>query len=274
MQHRDSTSYNHNDLRFENEFKKLKLRAEFGIKLIESPTGSIQQEHEWLNNLEEFEACHADYNQVPIFVYLGEPSHFLPVEKLTRWALPRELQKLQSLLAENQIQVESLCALDDKELYRFIFDEVFWKEIPKNRDANHIKRFLYEEDHPNQAYEIKTTIEEFVQRCFSQLWTRVEGQFYDRVQSQRRSSLRKEQILSKLQNWVRLYENIQLTDISFSRIETDTKQATAAAYISFEALLPDTYELYNGQLSANFQLRTEDLTLWQLSGIFIPEIGL
>jgi hypothetical protein len=55
---------------------------------------------------------------------------------------------------------------------------------------------------------------------------------------------------------------------------TDKKQATATACISFEGLLPDTYELYDGQISANFQLRTEDLTLWRISGIFIPEIGL
>jgi len=274
MQHRDSTSYNHNDLRFENEFKKLKLRAEFGIKLLENPTNSIQQEHEWLNNLEEFEVCHADYNQVPVFVYIGEPSHFLPVKKLSRLKLPKELKKLQSLLAENQIQVESLCELADKELYRFIVEEVFWKEIPKDREPNHIKNFLYEEDYPNQAYEIKTTIEDFFQCCFNQLWSRVEGQVYDKVQSQRRSRLKKEDVLSKIQNWVSLYDNIQLTDISFSRIVTDKKQATAAACISFEGLLPDTYELYDGQISANFQLRTEDLTLWRISGMFIPEIGL
>lgn len=274
MPHRDSTSSNHHDLRFENEFKKLKLRAEFGIKLLESPTTNLQQEHEWLNNLADFEESHADYNQVPVFVYLGEPSYFLPVEKLSRKKLPQDLKKLQSLLAENQIRVESLCEMTEQELYRFIVEEVFWKEIPKKLELNHIKTFLYEEYHPNQAYEIKTTIEDFFQRCFSQLWTRVDGQLFDRVQSRRRSTLKKDQVLSQLQNWVGSYENIQLTDISFSKIGTDPKQAIAVARISFEALLPDTYELYHGQLSANFQLRMEDLAVWRIAGIFIPEVGL
>lgn len=274
MQHQDYHSFDSHDLRFENEFKKLKLRAEYGIKLIENPTKNLQQEYEWLNNLEAFEACHADYNQIPVFVYIGEPSHFKPVHKLSKQKIVKELQALQTLLAENQIRVESLCELEDKELYRFIVEEVFWEEIPKNREPNHIKTFLYEEYHPNQAYEIKETIEDFFQRSFHQLWIRVEGQLCDRVQSQSRSSLKKRKVLSKLQDWVSLYEDIQLTDIQFSRIVTDQKQATAAAYISFEGLLPDTYELYHGRISANFQLRTEDMSLWQISGIFIPKIGL
>lgn len=274
MQHRDSTSFNKDDLRFENEFKKLKLRAEFGIKLLDSPTDCPLQENEWLNKLEEFEVCHADYNQVPVFVYIGTPDYFPPVEKLSRQQLPKALQELKSLLLENRIKVKTLCKVSDRELYRFILEEVFWKEIPKQREPNHFKTFLYEEFYPNQAYEVKTTIEDFFQYCFQQLWIRADGQLYDRVQSARRSKLKKTDILAKLKNWTSLYEGIQLTDISFEKMQIEKMQATAAACISFEALLPDTYELYHGQLSANFQFRTEDRAIWRMTGIYIPEIGL
>lgn len=274
MQHQDSTSHNRDDLHFENEFKKLKLRAEFGIKLLENPSDSPEQENEWLNNLTEFEHCYADYNQVPVFVYIGEPSHISSVEKLSRHKLPEEIRKVKALLEANQIRVESLCEVSDREMYRFITEEVFWQEIPRQREHNHIKTFLYEEFYPNQAYEIKITVEEFFQRCFHQLWTLVEGQLCDKVQATPRSSMKREKVLQSLQNWVSLYENIQLTDIRFSKINTEKKQATAAACIYFEGLMPHSYELYNGQISVNFQLGTEDHTIWRMCGLFIPEIGL
>jgi hypothetical protein len=270
MSQNKPTSYNEEDLRFENELRKLKLRAEFGMKLHAHPTASLPQENVWLQQLEDFERQYADYNQQPVFVYLNNPQDFLPPSQLHREEIPAQLKRLRRFLKAHNILVESRCEVPAREMYRFILEEVFFEEVPKSRSAEYPRRFVYEDFHPNAVYDIKTSLEDFFHKTFQQFWVLLEGQFCERIQTTRRSSLSRADLIEQLKDWVNDYEDIQLTDIQFEKIEVRGEEAQASLHLSFEAMLPRSYETVHQTLFANFQLQNEDWSLWRISGLFLP----
>ena len=151
-------------LRIENEIKKIKLTLERGAHFSESDgTNNLDPrlEAEFLDNIEQFEKAYDDCKQISVYDFIGKPE-FKKIDEISDEAISQELQKLMDLLSEHSIDLHTICEVEDRELYRFITEELFLHETDDIRVDGMMHNFIYEEFHPNHEYDIREHSTDFM----------------------------------------------------------------------------------------------------------------
>jgi hypothetical protein len=117
------------DLASENDFLKLKMMAEFGGDFMASGDLPPEVENQFLKEIGKFHKMHEQAKMITIYDLIDRPE-YNHVHDLSPSEVTKELKKLRKKLDKKGIQVESITAdLPDKEMYRFITEEVFKHEI-------------------------------------------------------------------------------------------------------------------------------------------------
>ena len=157
-----NTNLNYGEiLRHENEITKLKIQAEFGLEL--NGDGEINPaiENIWLNQILEYERAMIDNKKMTIGELIGNPK-FQNVSEVLEENVSKELQSVMELLHKKNIIIDSQYEVNDREMYRFITEELFLHETNSTFPKNMILGFIYEEFHPNDEGDIKRYSNEFV----------------------------------------------------------------------------------------------------------------
>ena len=144
-------------LRIENELKKMKLRLEHGAIILDfSDTKSVHPliENEFLNSVEAFENSSRNAKPVLLYDFIERPD-FIPVNDIPDSQISDELDRIMNILSENGIQLDTLCDVEDREIYRFVTEELFVHEIDNMRIPGMMTCFIYEEFHPNHEYDLR-----------------------------------------------------------------------------------------------------------------------
>ena len=144
-------------LRMENELKKMKLMLEHGAVFSE-PTGENHLdpglENAFLNSVEEFEKNYQSADSIALYDFIGRPeytfTHMIPDSQISE-----HLAQITNILSENEIRLDTICQVDDREVYRFITEELFLHEMENMRIKGMMHCFIYEEFHPNHEYDIR-----------------------------------------------------------------------------------------------------------------------
>ena len=153
-----------NRLRQENEEKKKKIEEEFGSAHWSNPEENDlppEIEGQFLDHIMAFEHVWKDAKQITLYEFLGNPA-FRKVEELNEDEIHDELNRLFALMNENQVGLDTICEVSDKELYRFITEELFQQEMDDIHIPGMMSCFTYEEFHPNHAYDIERYSNEFI----------------------------------------------------------------------------------------------------------------
>lgn len=151
-------------IRKENEKKREKLISETGCEFFVTEEGKKLNpviENQFLNNIEEFEKAYDNCRQIALYDFIGRPAYRNAAD-IPDDEIDSELQKMLSILNENNISLDCLCDVDDRELYRFITEEFFKHEMDDVRIKGMMHCFIYEEFHPNHRYDIENYSEEFI----------------------------------------------------------------------------------------------------------------
>jgi len=155
-------------LRMENEIKKIKLSLEHGMDLSKSfsdPDLPPEVEGEFLDYIKQWEEQFALQKKIVIYDLLEKPA-YIPVADLGEAQIKPELERVMEMLNKHSIAVDTLCDVEDRELYRFITEELFKEEMDDIRIDGMIHCFTYEEFHPNHEYDIKNRCEEILDHLF------------------------------------------------------------------------------------------------------------
>jgi hypothetical protein len=141
-------------LKQENELTKLKIQAEFGFEVNGHSELNPAIENIWLKQILEFERAMVNKETIKIKERIGNP--FLkPSAEIPDQEIPAELQKVMELLHSKNLVIDSVAGIDDREMYRFITEELLEEETDNNVPSNMLVCYLYEEFHPNPEYDIK-----------------------------------------------------------------------------------------------------------------------
>ncbi len=153
--------YNNDELeklRMENEYKKMKLILEHGAHFSEfsgkTPLNPII-ENEFLKNIEEFENNFHHAETILLYDFIERPD-FANVETIADDKISEELDRIMDILNEKGIQLDTICDVEEREVYRFITEELFVHEMDNMRIKGMMTCFIYEEFHPNHEYDIKS----------------------------------------------------------------------------------------------------------------------
>jgi hypothetical protein len=163
-------------LRLENEIRKIKLSLETGAQFVEDPEMPPippELENEFLNYIEQFETMNADSPKISVYDKLGQPE-FKKATELSEADIEEALDNLFTLLHEKGIGVDSLYEVDDREMYRFITEDLFPYELyvmPTMEDM--MSQFTYEEFYPNDDGDIRQNASDFYTSFFNK-----ENEFY------------------------------------------------------------------------------------------------
>jgi len=153
------------NLRMENEFLRLKLKAEFGAD--SESTGKLNPaiENDFLKNVMAFEHNYANSKRVKLFDFLDCPVFKKAVE-LDDEQVAAELEKVTDLLAGKNISINFSGTYDDRTKYSFIVDELFEHEVDDFTLGGMTTYFDYEEFHPNHGLDIENRTKEFLNGWF------------------------------------------------------------------------------------------------------------
>jgi hypothetical protein len=142
--------------RLDLELEKLKLTAEQGAKFYTNEELPLEQEAAFINYVKAYELAAKEKKMIRVFDYLGKPS-FPP--NPTKEEFPAKLKELFELLDKKKISVSSICEVDDREMYRFILEDLFEYDMIDLGDAKlGTSMFTYEDFYPNDQYDIEHAI--------------------------------------------------------------------------------------------------------------------
>jgi hypothetical protein len=148
---------NAEDLQNENEFLKMKLMLERGAKFGTcNDPGELSPaiENLFLKNIMAFEEKMDGCKTIRIFDKIGRPSHFKPESEIQDADLSKALENILQYLETNHIVLHVVSPnVPERELYRFIIEELFEEEMNDMGMDGWDTVFIYDEFHPDVKYD-------------------------------------------------------------------------------------------------------------------------
>jgi len=145
------------ELNEENEFLKLKMMAEFGGNFVGNDEISPEVENQFLKQILNFHKRQEDSSVTNIYKFIGEPE-YNHVHDMNDKEVKRELKRLMRILKKHGVGLDVLAPTPDREIYRFITEELFKQEIEDVRLKGWVSQYIYEEFHPNADYDVKNVV--------------------------------------------------------------------------------------------------------------------
>lgn len=165
---------NSDELNSENEFLKLKMMAEFGGNFMGSDNLPPEIENQFLKQVMQFHKQQHGSENVSVHEYIGSPG-YQPTTALDDKTLKKELGRLRRIMTKQRVVLEVLAPTPDREIYRFITEELFKHQMENIKVKGWVNHFIYEEFHPNTEYDVKQTVHQLL---FS-LYTKGAGFFQE-----------------------------------------------------------------------------------------------
>ena len=246
-------------LRATNEEKKNKLIKEKGAIFSDfSNENELPPEimSQFLDNINAIENDFESMNQVQLYDFIGKPS-YRKVEDVLDEEITEELKQLTELLDKNQICLETLSVVAEKEIYRFITEELFFIEIDDTRKPGLFSIFYYEHFHQNHELDIREQSYDFISSYLDK-----ENDFYT-------YSLTSE---AKEADWHiyfrKAFSSFQLNNFTITKLDFDTENALVQFTCDFAGVIEGSID------SLHFFGDGEFLLLYQWENWYIDSIKL
>jgi len=164
MENKSQKQLNDEQLRIENQVRKIKLELEHGAKFGSFTPNHVLPPHiekMFLDNVERIEKAFKEAKKIKIYDLIGRPE-FKKTGTLNDEELAIELDKVHGKLYEHQIFCDSMYDVDNRKLYSFITEELFEELIDDVSVPGFIANFIYENYYPNYEAEIGDMSYEFI----------------------------------------------------------------------------------------------------------------
>ena len=258
------------ELRFENELKKLKLNAERGMQFFSEDQKKLSPsvESRWLDNIKLFEEA-ADKKEVKkVKFLLGNP--ILPsVNTLSDTDLSKALDEVYSLMNRNNISLNVLYEVSERVLYQFITEELFDYEMAVINVPGMVSCFTYEEFHPNDEEDLKDHTIDFIKILMKQSFEFMDGMLSSKVMNNNEYLPSKEFI--KRTSEVLKGMKLKLVELEISSVEIHEDHASVNFQISYNITQGNTTSNCNNIACLNF---VHELGYWYIQKIKIPDLNI
>lgn len=227
----------------DNGLKRNALMEKYGAVFGGESSLDPELEAQWLDYLEAFESRYENAARITLFKLVGEPT-FKPLNELTDEEFPKELDRLYQLLIEHEISFDTLADVDDREIYRFIIEELFYEEMDDLQIPGLMSCFIYEDFHPNATLDIELAIDTFFISTLGKD-DNISGTGYDFTYIDTENYLNaegkeipKEQIERQITNFLKSFDSFEIikrdvVDFQVNEDETDAIVKMDMAYIAW-----------------------------------------
>ncbi|MEN8122189.1 MAG: hypothetical protein ABFS35_17720 [Bacteroidota bacterium] len=263
--------------KIDNELKKKEIEKKYGAHFSKNSNISPELEKEWLNYIEEFEQQFNNCESISVWQHIGKPS-FKKVNELGTNEITIELQKLYDIMNKNNIHLDTLCEVDDIELYRFITEELFVYEIDNVRIEGMSSIFTYEEFHPNAKYDIQQAYDYFFRMTMAKM-ENIGGDGYDLLyidtknyQNSKKEKLDEKFVIKKINNFLDSFDYFEIisNEIDEIVINKDKTDARLTCNIHFIGCFNNTPETITYKGIGAFLLKPSEYGGWDIFHIDMP----
>ena len=265
------------DQRTENERKKLILSLEHGENFIKPIEQDLPPdiEGQWLDYIQQFEKQFSKRKQILIYDLIGRPV-YRKASDIPDEEIANELTHVKQLLTEKAVTIDTICAVEDRELYRFITEELFNEKTNDIQIEGMTTCFIYEEFHPNHEYDIRNRCNDFVNHILNKKREWMPDYLGLAAEVVSRSGIiTGKEVIEKIRNFRDSFESFIVSEINIHTIQIsdDKSSAEVACHITYSGILEDTTELMTFAGPGSFSLKNEE-NWWDICRIDIPGISI
>lgn len=259
------------------ELRKKELERKYGVSFSESESLSPELESEWLNYVEQFEQQFDKAKPITVWEYIGKPV-YQKTEEIEPEKLPSKLENLMNTMNEHNIGLDTLCPVDDKELYRFITEELFAHEIDNIHIKGMMTCFIYEEFHPNAEYDIRQAFDYFFRMTMGKM-KNVGGEGYDLLYidtenfiDSKGNNPGKKKVIKNINTFLDAFDYFDITvnEINDLVINIDETDAKLTAEIEYRGCFNNSSESLIFKGIADFRFRPGSYGGWDIYYIDMP----
>ena len=189
------------NLKIENEFLKLKLKAQYGDTFFMQSNADLppEIENQFLKNMMAFEENHQNAEYTTVYEKIGKPL-YKPVTEHNSNEIAAALKALTDNMEQHGIHLD-ICdgPSPDEVIYQFITEELFEHEIEKVPVFGSTCNFIYEEFHPNDKADIEKNTHGFLQHWFTRSFDEFSTELDYHLITADGRQLKKEDVLQKMQ---------------------------------------------------------------------------
>ncbi len=214
------------DIGTENELMKLKMMAEFGGDFVGSEDISPEVENQFLKQIITFHKQHEKSKITTVYQYIGEPE-YNHVNDMTDKEIKKELKRMFTIMTKNGVSLSVLAETPDREVYRFITEELFKHEIEDVKMKGWVNQFIYEEFHPNAGYNVKNAVVYCLQSIFDKGSSFFEDHYSEEMKNSIGLSTDTEELREKITAFWNEHRQVKLHQHEFTSVEIDKEAHTA-----------------------------------------------
>ncbi len=214
------------DLSTENELMKLKLMAEFGGDFVGGEEIPPDVENQFLKQIVQFHKQHDKSAITTVYKFIGEPE-YNHVRDLTDKELRKELKRLMRIMEKNGVGLSVLAETPQREVYRFITEELFKHEIEDVKLKGWTNQFIYEEFYPNADYDVRNAVGICLNFLFNKNNPFPESYFAEEMKNSIGLSMDAGELEEKVKKFHEEFANVKLKDFQVTKITVDKEANTA-----------------------------------------------
>ncbi|MFZ9300329.1 MAG: hypothetical protein ACO23V_05090, partial [Chitinophagaceae bacterium] len=205
-------------IKIENEVIKLKLMLEHGASFSHAGSTSLispETERNFLQYIMDFEQREALAKEMSVFEILGCPQHFPEVLEIEDERIGDVLQDILQFMKDKGIQLTVFSPnIKEREIYRFIKEELFEHRMLHIDVPGMITHFVYDEFHPDHAYEnSRTAVSECLQEILQTKEMQWTFQFEQHLSINQHRNLNIEAFRRRMNLFKNRYKHIEALNI-------------------------------------------------------------
>jgi hypothetical protein len=265
------------DKKIDNGLKKKELEEKYGAHFSEFNELPPEIENQWLNSIDEFEKQHENAELTTVWDYIGKPD-YKTINELKLEEISKELKRLIELMSENNIDLSTLCDVDDAELFRFVTEELFKEEIENIRIPGMMSCFTYEEFHPNAKLDIEQAVEYLFEMTLGKM-KNVSGTGYDLLyigtdnfKDSDGNSIEKQRVIDSINNFLNSFDSFEIVSYEEKGFEIKLNETDAQVTFSihFKGLYESSRETVDFKGDGCFKLKPSEYGGWEMYHIDLP----
>ncbi len=266
------------DRKIDNELKKRDLTEKYGASFSNiNDDLSPEIENIWLNNIEEFEKQYEKAKLTTVWEYIGKPE-YRKITEINESEISPRLNELFDLLDKNNISLDTICDVEEKELYRFITDELFEHEMDDMRIPGMTSCFIYEEFHPNAKNEIERAIDYFFRMTMAKM-KNIGGEGYDLLYIDEQNfcdidgnTIDKEKVIKSINTFLDSFDSLSIVtyDVKSLAINKEEEDACVDFHICYRGVFDGTAQYVEYKGDGSFKLHPSEYGGWSIYQIDMP----
>ena len=265
------------NLKNENEFLKMKLMLEHGAEFETSQTKNdlpAGAENDFLNYIMEWEKQAAERKTIKVYDRIERPRHFKLVNEIPDNEIDSAWDELDNYLNKYNINL-AVCSpnINNRELYRFVTEELFDYVMNDIFIPGGMTCFTYDEFYPDHIYDnSRYATDDCIKQIFEKdpltllMWFQK-----DNIQLNNNFPLNENEYKNIVNRFKSLYNDIQLNDLTRIDCIIDNTNCKVQGGFDVALVLPSEEIKVKGRWLVEFNL--DDYGYWEIYNVQIEGIN-